>query len=96
MSVDAAGNSMFLPAGTYWVDFHLGGTTASGPFVPPVTPAPGGANAQQFNGTAWVAAVDTGVPQEIPFQVDYTIAPGPGSLALLGLAGLFAKRRRRS
>jgi hypothetical protein len=66
-----------LNAGTYWIDFRLGGSLANGPFVPPITilgqtGAPDG-NALQFNGTTWVA-VDDGLAglqrQGIPFRIE--------------------------
>ena len=58
-----------LPAGTYWVDFQLGGTLASGPFVPPVSilgqTAKAGSNGLQWNGTAWTTLLDTGTAQAV-------------------------------
>lgn len=70
--------------GTYWIDFQTGGTLASGPFCVPITITgrPETGNAMQFNGTAWVPAVDTGAnpdaPQGIPFVVEGTGVSGPG------------------
>lgn len=71
-----------LTPGTYWVDFQLGGTLASGPFVPPVTVLGSNSpcapcNAIQWNGSAWVALNDTGsaTQQDVRFVIDYTPVP---------------------
>jgi hypothetical protein len=69
-----------LPAGTYWLDMELGGTLASGPFVPPVTilgqTGKAGANAIQWNGSAWTPLVDVS-PQDIPFKINETLCSTP-------------------
>ncbi len=65
-----------LPAGTYWLDWQVGGTLASGPWAPAVTIAGAtgkpGANGMQFNATTWAALTDGGslAPQDYPFIVD--------------------------
>jgi hypothetical protein len=66
-----------LPAGTYWVEFGLGGTVASF-FLPPstvvgTTTQPGN-NALQRDLTAdsWFALEDIGGPQDMPFSISYT------------------------
>lgn len=72
-----------LAPGTYWVDFQLGGTLASGPFVPPLTVigqangCGGTCNAIQWNGTAWANLNDAGslVQQDVKFIVDFTTTP---------------------
>ncbi|MBK8464478.1 MAG: hypothetical protein IPL32_01480 [Chloracidobacterium sp.] len=66
-----------LPAGTYWLEFQLGGTGASGPFVPPVSilgqvNKPGSNAVQGTIGapTTYAAVIDTGTAlaaQDIPF-----------------------------
>ncbi len=70
--------------GTFWIDYQLGGTLASGPFSPPTTilgQTGGGCapcNALQWSGTAWVAVDDAAAGtqlQDIRFVVDYTPAP---------------------
>jgi hypothetical protein len=72
ITVDATGLS--LPAGTYWVDWQIGGTAASGPWAPPVNilgQAVTG-NAQQSIGGVWGPALDpgTGTPQQgMPIEV---------------------------
>jgi subtilisin-like proprotein convertase family protein len=74
-----------LPPGDYWVDFQLGGTLASGPFIPPLTvltqtsgcTPPASCNGLQWNGSAWVA-LDDGLagtqPQDVRFIVDGTLS----------------------
>jgi len=65
----------FLPPGTYWVDWQLNGTLASGPWVPPISilgQATTG-NARQFTSTGWANLVDTGTaaaPQGLPFVIE--------------------------
>ncbi|MCK6614591.1 MAG: T9SS type A sorting domain-containing protein [Ignavibacteriaceae bacterium] len=59
MEVIATCNAI-LPPGTYWVQWGLTGTLASGPWVPPVT-IPGQAvtgNAQQKGPNGWTAALN--------------------------------------
>ncbi|MBM4108862.1 MAG: hypothetical protein FJ255_08650 [Phycisphaerae bacterium] len=98
--------SVSLAPGTYWIDFQLVPVSGS-IFTPPQT-EPGtrafvtGSNAKQRTTTGWVNMIDTGNPaagpdvaQDLPFLLDGTIIPAPGALALLGLGGLIAGRRRR-
>ena len=63
-----------LPAGTYWVDWQIGGTLASGPWIPPVTilGQTTTGNSLQFTTTGWAALTDTGTltPQGLPFIVE--------------------------
>jgi len=63
-----------LPAGTYWVDYQLGGTLSSGPWVPPVTilGQTTTGNALQFTSTGWANLTDTGTvtPQGVPFIIE--------------------------
>lgn len=105
VSWSVTGGSITLGPGTYWIDFQYTHATGTASFVPSVT-IPGtrfvpGWNARQFNGTIWTDVIDTGNPaaapdyaQDVPFVV--VGVPAPGSLALLGLGGLVAARRRRS
>jgi hypothetical protein len=80
MAVRATINTT-LPPGTYWVDFQLGGTLASGPFIPPTSilgetdgcAGPALCNGLQFSGTAWVSLVDSGTAatvQDVAFVVE--------------------------
>lgn len=68
-----------LAAGTYWVEFQIGGTGASGPWCPPITitGSTTTGNALQWNGTAWSAFNDgaTLTPQGVRFVVDGVLAP---------------------
>jgi uncharacterized repeat protein (TIGR01451 family) len=69
---------LVLAAGTYWVDFQLGGTLASGPFVPPTTVlgqtrgCSQPCNAVQWNGAAWAYLTDSGsgIQQDVRFTID--------------------------
>ncbi len=71
---------VLLAPGTYWLDWQLGGTLASGPWQPPVTllgqPGKPGANALQFvppPTDAWNPLQDTGTGtprQDAPFLLD--------------------------
>ncbi|HSN53821.1 MAG TPA: hypothetical protein VLT32_04075 [Candidatus Sulfomarinibacteraceae bacterium] len=60
-----------LPAGTYWVDYQIGGSLASGPWVPPVTilGQTTTGNALQYTSTGWANLTDSGTltPQGVPF-----------------------------
>lgn len=86
-----------LPAGGYWIAWNTAGTLASGPWAPPVTPAPVGANGQQQIGVAgpWALTVNGAHADELPFLVKGEVVPAPATLALVGLGGLVAGRRRR-
>lgn len=81
MTVTATIGTTLTP-GTYWVDFQLGGTLASGPFIPPKTVLGSNSpctpcNALQWSGTAWVSLNDTGsaTTQDVRFVIDYTPVP---------------------
>ena len=63
---------VLLPAGTYWITYHLTGGAAAGPWVPPVT-IPGmtgkpGANGMQFTlaGGAFIPVTDAGAAGCVP------------------------------
>lgn len=62
------GLSIALPPGTYWLDWQVQGTRATGPYVPPVTFAgqAGSGNAMQFRGGSW-APISAGAGEELPF-----------------------------
>ncbi|MDQ2986984.1 MAG: PEP-CTERM sorting domain-containing protein [Armatimonadota bacterium] len=97
-------SSVVLLTGTYWLDFNFVG----GSFTPPLTaPAanvtPGSTNAKQWNGAAWVNAIDTGTtglenfPKDMPFLIHGSVVPEPGTFIAIGigLAGLALARRRK-
>ena len=62
-----------LPAGTYWLDWQVGGTLTSGPWAPPITilgqTTTGNAMQQTVSTGAWAAFVDVG-PQGLPFIIE--------------------------
>ena len=80
--VTANTTGLSLTAGTYWVEFSMGGTSSSGPWAPPITITGSTAtgNALQNNGTAFTPAMDTGTntQQGYPFQI-YGDETGGGS-----------------
>lgn len=86
-----------LPDGNYWVAWDTQGSLGSGPWAPSVTPQPSSANAVQRISGTWNPLTDGGAqqPLDLPFQVKGTVIPAPASLALVGLGGLLAGRRRR-
>lgn len=89
--------SITLTPGTYWLRWNATGTLASGPWQPPVVPH-GPGNAMQSIGGGAFAAIQNGTygdGEELPFSIWGEVIPAPGSLALLGLGGLIAGRRRR-
>ena len=85
--VDAGNLNIQLPAGTYWVDFDVAGTAASGPWVPPSTSDTAigrqcdlsDSNALQSVGGVWQPLNDTGqgcaptpVQQKVYFEITAT------------------------
>lgn len=74
MAVEMGNLNIALPAGTYWLEYGLTGSTASGPFCPPNTTVSAANNALQFNvGTpGWAAVTDTGGarPLDLPFVIE--------------------------
>jgi hypothetical protein len=74
MAVDMGNLNVSLPAGTYWLEYGLTGSTASGPFCPPNTTVSAANNALQFNATTstWAPATDGGSlrPLDFPFVID--------------------------
>ncbi|NCA71313.1 MAG: hypothetical protein EOM91_14675 [Sphingobacteriia bacterium] len=80
---------VFLPPGTYFLDWQAAGSLSSGPWAPPVTVAGVQAtgNAGAFNPSAgtWGPLVDTGsaaAPQGLPFRI---IGEKPMTDTLVGL-----------
>jgi hypothetical protein len=95
MQVVANTTGLSLPAGTYWVEWALTGTLASGPWAPPVvaaTPETGNAIQSLDEGATYADLVSGGTyPQGLPFIINGTVeAPiptlGEWGLILLGLA----------
>lgn len=100
-----------LTPGTYWLAWSTTGSTASGPWAVPVTPAASGHNARQFldatgtgapgtwnqiDGNAGTGSLPGIQPLDLAFQLNYTEVPTPGAVAVAGLAGLAGLRRRRA
>jgi hypothetical protein len=79
-----AGNvSLVLEPGSYWLDWQLAGTRASGPLVPPVTRAGevGEGNAQQSRAGVWYAISGLGgAGQELPFALSGAVLEFEGQL----------------
>ncbi len=70
-----------LAAGHYSVDFQLSGSASlTGPWAPPVTPTPAGANARQYSygSGSWIVSLDGGLGAEAPFELDYFQFEGCG------------------
>ncbi|MCX5688175.1 MAG: PEP-CTERM sorting domain-containing protein [Planctomycetota bacterium] len=87
-----------LADGNYVLRWRAAGSLASGPWQPPVVPSGEVGNARQSiaNGEfTQLAMGTTNGPVELPFQINGTVVPGPGSLALLGMGGLIVGCRRR-
>lgn len=77
----SANVNVFLPPGTYWLVWALGGQLTSGPFVPPIT-IPGQlttGNGLWYNG-GWGPARDAGTntPQGLPFTIEGNLPGGTG------------------
>ena len=68
-----------LPAGSYYVQFSLQGSLASGPFVPPIsilgTTVTGNGYQSLVAGT-WSPVADPGNPQGFPFLINGVAAAG--------------------
>jgi hypothetical protein len=87
-----------LADGNYVLRWRASGSLASGPWQPPVVPSSEAGNGMQSlsNGEYSPAVMGTSNgPVEFPFQISGSVIPSPGSLALLGVGGLVAGRRRR-
>lgn len=97
MAATASGLSIVLPPGTYWLDWQLSGSLASGPWAPPITligQAVTGNGQQSLAGT-WGPALDGGAAaaaQGFPMTISGVVneadvgiskvANGAGSLML--------------
>jgi hypothetical protein len=84
--------SQVLNSGTYWADWQMAGTLASGPWNVPVTilglTGKPGANGLQFIDGAWQAAVDeSSFPQDLAYGVTGSWLMNP--LAVTTLEGTF-------
>ncbi|PDV97216.1 hypothetical protein A9Q02_04735 [Candidatus Chloroploca asiatica] len=80
-----------LSPGTYWLDWQLAGSLASGPWQPPITVISQTVtgNALQRNDTGWVPLQDTGssTNQGVPFQLRRVVGCGnPSDIAWMSVA----------
>lgn len=98
--VDMSGLNLALPAGTYWVDWGIGGSLASGPWQPPVSDpnVMVTGNGMQYDPTpaTWGPAMDGTFQQALPFSVHGSIVPEPALFGMLFVSGaaLLGLRRR--
>jgi hypothetical protein len=81
MAIEAGGLNLTLPAGTYWLDWQVGGSLGSGPFAPPLTTLGQTitGDAIQFDGTTWNSIVDANVAgsfQGLPLTITGVTAAG--------------------
>ncbi|HMP80478.1 MAG TPA: PEP-CTERM sorting domain-containing protein [Pirellulaceae bacterium] len=103
MFVDINLGGLNLGPGTYYLDWSLSGSLASGPWAPPVADPSNvliAGNALQRVGAAGVynPALDGTTQMALPFIINGTaiVIPEPATGALLiGLLGMFAVRRRK-
>ncbi|MDP8235065.1 MAG: S8 family serine peptidase [Candidatus Erginobacter occultus] len=83
MMAAAAVVNTHLPPGTYWLDWTVGGSLASGPWAAPITilGQTTTGNARQFIEGSWSDALDggTGTSQGFPFLVRGRVVPAPPS-----------------
>lgn len=75
-----------LGGGSYWLTWSIGGSLASGPFVPPTLASQGGNAAQSIAAGPFTTLVEAGSQQrvELPFALNGSVSvPEPTSLALV-------------
>ena len=72
MAITASGLSIPLAAGTYWIEYGLTGTLASGPFAPAksILGQTNTGNALQFNVTGWTSTLTDVGPIGLPLTID--------------------------
>ncbi|RLD50462.1 MAG: hypothetical protein DRJ05_19585, partial [Bacteroidetes bacterium] len=78
MEIVADASGLVLSAGTYWIEWQVGGTGTSGPWAPPIS-IPGVSttgNAIQHTASGWAAFIDVG-PQGMPFIIEGTAGALP-------------------
>ena len=104
--INADITDLTLASGNYFLTWALAGTSASGPFVPPVVGSLGTGNAQfSASGAAYAPITDAGSLQtmDLPFQIYGTAnavagVPEPTTWALmvLGFGAIGGAMRRRA
>ncbi|MFG0242130.1 MAG: hypothetical protein ACF8R9_05005 [Phycisphaerales bacterium JB054] len=94
VAIDVTFDDIFLGAGRYWVEMQVIGTDNHFQMV----------RSTVTGSECWVNYADLGfgpgssvfgVAADLAFSLTGEVAPAPGALALLGLGGLAAARRRR-
>jgi hypothetical protein len=86
MEIVADVSGIFLPEGTYWVDYQLGGTLASGPWAPPITilGQTTTGNAMHFTPSGWIEWLMGGAltPQGALFGITGTVPAGASTITI--------------
>ncbi|MDQ7012414.1 MAG: hypothetical protein Q9O74_00790 [Planctomycetota bacterium] len=95
MRHDVTFDDVFLPQGRYWVEMQVIGPDNNFHMVrSTVTGSEAWVNYDDLGGLQSGSAI-FGAPADLAFSLTGEIAPAPGALALLGLGGIAAIRRRR-
>lgn len=92
MAATLVPTGLYLPAGTWWLDFQCEGSGSSGPWAPPITingQATTG-NALQKTSSGWGDLMDTGsnTAQGIPFKIYGTVTSTIGLDRFAGKTGV--------
>jgi MYXO-CTERM domain-containing protein len=99
---DAVGSlgGLVLAEGEYWVEVGMSSSLGT-MWMPPVSipdqSSTGDALTYTVSSDSWGPWLDggAGTPLGMPFVLTGSVVPAPGAMALLGLGGLAASRRRR-
>lgn len=95
VSVDVEFAPVTLGPGTYWVEMQMVGSDNAFHMVrSTVSGSEAWINYADFGGM-FPGSAAFGVPADVSYQLTGTVVPTPAGLAVLGLAGLGARRRRR-
>jgi hypothetical protein len=82
MEIVCGTDGLVLEAGSYWVEYTLDGSLASGPWAPPITITgeTTTGNAKQLTSTGWADLLDTGTStqQGLPLLINGTAGTGGG------------------